>query len=155
MGNDKLKYPVLVEEIKNRCPWKLMKNSINEETIFYHLCKNNPPTEEDFKPHAYSNIPQRKGKYKKILKNFKKSKNSLKIQINLCLSFGISVYLDKNDIINLQKNIPQIGNFIASLKINPLEHGKVYNTPTNHASHCTWFPFKNVDFKQLIQSIYI
>ncbi|GAB6161553.1 hypothetical protein JCM12298_07120 [Desulfothermus naphthae] len=80
---------MLVEEIKNKCPWELMKNGINEETIFYHLCKNNPPTEEDFKPHAYSNIPQRKGNYKKILKNFKKSKNSLKIQINSIPKFSL------------------------------------------------------------------
>lgn len=95
--------------------------------IFYRLVKNVPPLESDFLS------------WHELGKTDRGSP---------CERAGLSVFREMEDAQHYARAIPSIGKHVATATLSGSD-GKIKNTPRhpNGQSHCTWWPYQNVDRK--------
>ncbi len=118
--------------LPENCP-EILQNTLCEDKNLYRLVSSFPPGEEDFKPRA-------------IMKGMI-SKSQKMSNIQYCKEYGISVFMNVEDIKTMLKSLQKKKSlYIVCGTLKYPEHGIVKITPPKNkpTSHCDWFPYENV-----------
>jgi hypothetical protein len=93
-------------------------DSTDPNGVVYRIVSKRPPNAEDFRS-TYDKSP---------VKNVKN-----------CKARGLSVLRDRTEAERLLLTVPEMGQHVASARLEPY-HGKIKSTPSIRSkSHCTWW----------------
>lgn len=124
----KFKYPII-----EGCPDKYLRENA-DESYYFRITKNNPPTEEDFIPLYVSN--------ENYAKKRKESCEKKKDNKCLCLMCGLSLFKKKEEAKFMMNRYPRLGRFLFRGYIK-MEYGVLKASPNrDNPSHHTWYPFE-------------
>ncbi len=133
---DKIKTEELREKIKNlseECPEEILNNEITRSCEIYRFYRRNMDKYPVFLNKKYDNP------------HFAKKNNK-----TLCSACGLSVFLEKEDLIFTIKNkFPKNQKFILLKAKFSVEIGKLYKTGSD--SHCDFFPYKNFNHDKFFE----
>lgn len=110
--------------------------AFEQEATLFRVCRENPPSEEDFRPHNESEVPQKQRKADPAN----------------CAGWGLSVWISHDEIVHAREHImPWMKRqFVFSSDVEEVE-GRL--SPAGENGHHTYWPYENTDLRERAQLI--
>jgi hypothetical protein len=107
-------------------------NAEEVETVIFHGCETDPASDEDFTPHAQSNLPRKQSMARR----------------GGCMAHGLSVWVSEEDALHAQKLFNYAARWhIFRAEVTP-DDGRLAPTPTHaQQAHHTFWAYEGIELK--------